>query len=335
MKLHLKPLNQQVIVITGGSSGIGLATARMAVEQGARVALISRNEEALAQIEQQLGAGERVMHVVADVGEREPLQHAADQVIERFGGFDTWINNAGSSVWGRLGDVSDEDHQRVMQTNFWGTFYGSSIAAAHLRPRGGSIINIGSLESVVALPFHASYSASKHAVKALTDVLRLEMEQDRAPVSVTLVRPVATDTPFMDHSKNELESAPNFPPPVYAPEVVAQAILHAAEHPQRDVYIGNGKLLSRLEQNAPRLVDWLRRRFIAPTIVSGRPGANRRGQLHEADSSQGGAGHAHGAYPGVVLQHSLYTRASQHPVATTAALALGALTVFSLLRRRG
>jgi len=187
----------------------------------------------------------------------------------------------------------------------------------------------------VALPFHASYSASKHAVKALTDVLRLELEQDRAPVSVTLVRPVATDTPFMDHSKNELESAPNFPPPVYAPEVVAQAILHAAEHRQRDVYIGNGKLLSRLEQNAPRLVDWLRRRFIAPTIVSGRPDANRRGQLHEADSSQGGAGHAHGAYPGVVLQHSLYTRASQHPVATTAALALGALTVFSLLRRRG
>lgn len=309
MKLHLKPLNQQVIVITGGSSGIGVATARMAVEQGARVALISRNEEALAQIEQQLSAGERVMHVVADVGEREQLQHAADQVIERFGGFDTWINNAGSSVWGRLGDVSDEDHQRVMQTNFWGTFYGSSIAAAHLRPRGGSIINIGSLESVVALPFHASYSASKHAVKALTDVLRLELEQDRAPVSVTLVRPVATDTPLMDHSKNELESAPNFPPPVYAPEVVAQAILHAAEHPQRDVYIGNGKLLSRLEQNAPRLVDWLRRRFIAPTIVSGRPDANRRGQLHEADSSQGGAGHAHGAYPGVVLQHSLYTRA--------------------------
>ncbi|HAN53977.1 MAG TPA: short-chain dehydrogenase, partial [Pseudomonas sp.] len=91
MKLHLKPLNQQVIVITGGSSGIGLATARMAVEQGARVALISRNEEALAQIEQQLGAGERVMHVMADVGEREQLQHAVDQVIERFGGFDTWI----------------------------------------------------------------------------------------------------------------------------------------------------------------------------------------------------------------------------------------------------
>ena len=333
MKLHLKPLNQQVIVITGGSSGIGLATARMAVEQGARVALISRNEEALAQIEQQLGAGERVMHVMADVGEREQLQHAVDQVIERFGGFDTWINNAGSSVWGRLGDVSDEDHQRVMQTNL-----GHLLWLQHRRgasaPRGGSIINIGSLESVVALPFHASYSASKHAVKALTDVLRLEMEQDRAPVSVTLVRPVATDTPFMDHSKNELESAPSFPPPVYAPEVVAQAILHAAEHPQRDVCIGNGKLLSRLEQNAPRLVDWLRRRFIAPTIVSGRPDANRRGQLHEADSSQGGAGHAHGAYPGVVLQHSLYTRASQHPVATTASLALGALTVFSL-RRRG
>lgn len=334
MRLRLKPLNEQTIVITGASSGIGLATARMAVAAGARVALVSRNEEALSEIEHQLSAGERVMHVTADVGERDQLQRAADQIIERFGGFDTWINNAGASVWGRLSEVSDEDHQRVMQTNFWGTFYGSSIAAAHLRERGGSIINLGSLESVVALPFHASYSASKHAVKALTDVLRLELERDGFPVSVTLVRPVATDTPFMDHSKNELESAPNFPPPVYAPEVVAQAILHAAEHPQRDGYIGNGKLLSRIEQNVPRLADWLRRRFIAPTIISGRPDDNRQGQLHEADSSQGGAGHAHGAYPGMVLQHSLYTRASQHPVATTAALALGALTVFSLLRRR-
>ena len=111
MKLHLKPLNQQVIVITGGSSGIGLATARMAVEQGAHVALISRNEEALAQIEQQLSAGERVMHVVADVGEREQLQHAAD-CDRAFRRLRHRINNAGSSVWGRLGDVSDEDHQR-------------------------------------------------------------------------------------------------------------------------------------------------------------------------------------------------------------------------------
>ena len=138
---------------------------------------------------------------------------------------------------------------------------------------------------------------------------------------MTLVRPVATDTPFMDHSKNELESAPNFPPPVYAPEVVARAILHAAEHPQRDVYIGNGKLLSRLEQNAPRPGGLAAPPLHRPDNRQRPSGCQPSRQLHEADSSRGGAGHAHGAYPGVVLQHSLYTRASQHPVATTAARA--------------
>lgn len=335
MHISLKPLREQVVVITGASSGIGLATARMAVERGARVVLVARNEEALQDIKQQLNAGERVLHVQADVGDREQLERVASETIAHFGGFDTWINNAGSSVWGRFDQVKDEDHHQVMQTNFWGTHYGSSIAVKHLRDKGGALINIGSVESANALPFHSSYSASKHAIKAMTDVLRVELQKSRTPVSVTLVRPSSTDTQFMDHSKNYLPSAPVFPPPVYAPEVIARAILNAAEHPQRDVYIGNAKLLSKLAQNAPRLADWINRTFVYDAIQSGRPDQHPRGALHDSDVGVAGDGKASGNYPGMVLKRSLYTQATQHPLATTAAVAVGAAALVALLGRRG
>lgn len=335
MHISLKPLREQVIVITGASSGIGLATARLAIEQGARVVLVARNEAALIDIERDMNAGARVLHVIADVGQREQLERVASETIARFGGFDTWINNAGNSVWGRFDEVSDEDHYQVMQTNFWGTHYGSAIAVKHLRDKGGALINIGSVESTNALPFHSSYSASKHAIKAMTDVLRVELQKSRTPVSVTLVRPSSTDTQFMDHSKNYLPSAPVFPPPVYAPEVVARAILHAAEHPQRDVYIGNAKLLSKLAQNAPRLADWVNRTFVYDALQSGRPDRHPDGALGANDVGRAGDGKASGDYPGMVLTRSLYTQATQHPVKTAAAVAVGAAALVALFGRRG
>ena len=169
----------------------------------------------------------------------------------------------------------------------------------------------------------------------MTEVLRVELQKSRTPVSVTLVRPSSTDTQFMDHSKNYLPSAPVFPPPVYTPEVVAHAILHAAEHPQRDVYIGNAKLLSRLAQNAPRLADWVNRTFVYDSLKSGRPDRHPRGALHDSDVGRAGDGSASGNYPGRTLARSLYTRASQHPVATTAAVAVSAAALVALLGRRG
>lgn len=335
MNIKLKPLHEQVIVITGASSGIGLATARMAAEAGAKLALVARNEEALKDIERELDAGDTVKHMVADVGKREDLERVASETITQFGGFDTWINNAGSSVWGRLDEVSDEDHEKVMQTNFFGTLYGSNIAARHLRDKGGAIINIGSVESAAAMPFHSSYSASKHAVKAMTDVLRVELEQSGSPVSVTLVRPPAINTMFNDHAKSYLDSAPSFPPPVYSPDVVAQAILHAAEHPQRDVYIGNSKIFTRMAQVTPRLADFVSRSFIYDLVQSGRPDRHRSGTLHNSDVGSVPDGKASGNYPGHVNQTSLYTRAAQHPVAT-AMVAVGAVALIAaLIGRRG
>src|SRR5690606_12769002 len=127
----LKPLHEQVIVITGASSGIGLATAQAAAERGARVVLASRNGEALAGALRRVGGDGRAVHGVADVGRREDVQKIADTALERFGGFDTWVNNAGVSIYGRLEEVSEEDARRLFDTNFWGVVNGSLVALGH------------------------------------------------------------------------------------------------------------------------------------------------------------------------------------------------------------
>lgn len=203
MATSLKPLEQQVIVITGSSSGIGLATARAAAARGARVVLAARNGEALARIEREIvEQGGRAAHVVADVGRREDVQRIADVALERFGGFDTWVNNAGIGVYGRLDKLSEPDAKRLFDTNFWGVVFGSQVALPHLERTGGALINLGSVVSDIAMTTQGMYAASKHAVKGFTDALRLELEERDAPVSVTLIKPAAINTPYVDHAAN-------------------------------------------------------------------------------------------------------------------------------------
>src|SRR5580765_257557 len=216
-QLKLKPLADQVIVITGASSGIGLATARMAARRGARLVLNSRNDAALRQLSDEINAkGGEAMYQAADVADEAALRLVADLAVARFGGFDTWINNAGISIYGRLTEISNDEHRRLMDTNFWGVVNGSRIAAEHLRTRGGALINIGSTLSDRAIPAQGMYCASKHAVKGFTDALRMELSAEGAPISVTLVKPAAVDTPYTDHAKNYLTEAAKNPPPVYA-----------------------------------------------------------------------------------------------------------------------
>ncbi len=218
MSVSLKPLRDQVMVITGASSGIGLATAQAAATKGARLVLSSRNGAVLQDIERQInGAGGQAIHVVADVGRREEVQRIADAAVQCFGGFDTWVNNAGLSIWGRLEEVSDEDHHRLFETNFWGVVYGSLIAVAHLKRRGGALINLGSLVSDVAIPLQGMYRASKHAIKGFTDALRMELEEEGAPISVTLIKPTSINTPFPQHAKNYMDKEPKLPPPSIHP----------------------------------------------------------------------------------------------------------------------
>jgi short-subunit dehydrogenase len=334
MKPRLKKLADQVIVITGASSGIGLTTARQAAQRGAKLVLVARNEDALKQLTFELSKkGAEVIYVVADVGIEEDVRRVARAAIERFGGFDTWVNNAGISIFGRSEDISLEDQRRLFQTNFWGVVHGSLIAAEHLKSRGGAIINLGSEVSDRAVPLQGIYSASKHAVKGFTDSLRLELEVEDAPIAVTLIKPAAVDTMFVEHAKNYLEVEPQLPPPIYAPEVVANAILHAAEHFKRDIFVGGAaKLMSSTAYYAPRAMDSYMKRFLYRHVKSDRPARDRsQHSLYMPGSDlqerQGFRGH--------VFESSLYTKAAIHPkTAMTLLTATLALLAWWRLRAR-
>jgi short-subunit dehydrogenase len=320
MKISLKPLDQQTIVITGASSGIGLATAQCAAKKGARVVLASRNEHALREAVRQIEEeGGQAIHVVADVSDREQLQMVANTARERFGGFDTWVNNAGVSIIGPVEKITDEDHRKLFETNYWGVVYGSLIAVEELKKRGGALINLGSVASDQTFILQGMYSATKHAVKAFTDALRVELEEEGAPVSVTLIKPTSIDTPFPQHARNYTDREPKLPPPVYSPEEVAQCILHAAAHPERDMYVGgSAKPMSAIGQNAPRLMDWINRKFISKEMNRDEPPRHPQGILYQA----GEDGCVEGEHPGHVIKVCPITRAARHPYATGAALAV-------------
>jgi NAD(P)-dependent dehydrogenase (short-subunit alcohol dehydrogenase family) len=221
-------------------------------------------KETVAQIQQRGGTARAV---VADVSSPEDVERLAASAIEEFGSLDTWVNNAGVSFYGRLTEVALEDMRQLFEVNFWGMVYGARAALPRLRGSGGALINIGSIVSDRAIPLQGAYSASKHAVKGFTDALRVELEEEGAPISVTLIKPSSIDTPYFQHAKNYMEVEPKPPAPVYAPEVVANAILRAAEHPIRDITIGGGgRVLTALGTALPRLTDfYMERTMFAAT----------------------------------------------------------------------
>ncbi|ARP85557.1 SDR family oxidoreductase [Bordetella genomosp. 9] len=240
MRIQLKPIAEQVIVITGASSGIGLATAMLAAHQGARVVMAARSQETLTHIADQIVKnGGSALAVTADVARREDVDRIARMTLDRYGHVDTWINNAGLSIFGRLDEVPEEASQRLFQVNFWGVVHGSLAAVPLLKAnQGGALINVGSEVSDASVPLQGMYSASKHAVKGFTDALRIELEADEAPISVTLIQPTAVDTPFPEHAANYMSQAPKLPTPMIEAEKVASAILDAATDPKREVRVG-------------------------------------------------------------------------------------------------
>lgn len=258
MNITLKPLKEQVIVITGASSGIGLATAEAAAKHGAKLVLAARSEQAMTEIVERLTAtGAEVAFVPCDVSERIQVERLALEAINLFTRIDTWINNAGVSIYGRLDEVSEADSRRLFDTNFWGVYNGSLTALPYLKAQGGALINVGSEVSETVIPLQGMYTASKHAVKGFTDALRLEIEEvDRAPISITLIQPTAVDTPYPQHAKNYMDKEPMLPSPKICAEVVAEAILDAATNPTRAHRVGvMSKFNTTIARFAPALSD--------------------------------------------------------------------------------
>jgi len=337
MTVKLKSISEQIVVITGATSGIGLCTARMAAKRGARLVLAARNEEALGRLCHELSsAGSQCYYVVADVGREDQVRRIASEALSAFGSFDTWVNNAATSIYGKLDDIPIDDQRRLFETNYWGVVYGSLVAIRTLKIHGGALINLGSTLSDRAIPLQGPYCASKHAVKGFTDALRMELEADDAPVSVSLIKPAAIDTPYIEHARNYLDVEPENPPPVYSPDVVAETVLYCAENPVRDVFVGAAaKAHSLAGKFAPRTFDRLMEATYLGQTRSGEPA--RPHELENLYEPHDDRLHERGTYRWPVLESSVYTKASLHPAVTTAlaagvAVALSGL-VYKCLKR--
>lgn len=269
-----KPLRQQCIVITGASSGIGLATAQLAAKRGAKVVLSSRNLPELEEIAKGLrDNGGQAIAVQADVTDYRQLKELAARAVSEFGEIDTWVNNAGGSIYGPLLEIPEEEERKLFENNFWGVRHGCHVAVEAMRDRGGVIINIGSEVSQRSIPLQGMYAASKHAVKAYTDALRMELEHDQVPIDVCLIRPTAIDTPFTEHAVNHLhEGEPSLPSPTYQPVTVARAILLCAVQPKRDVFVGGNSFINFVFDTVmPRVAD---RMFLKKLYREQAEGAN-------------------------------------------------------------
>lgn len=292
MLVQLKPLAQQVIVITGATSGHGLRTAQKAAAAGARVMLAARNQEALADVCDEISAlGGIADYVVTDVGVEREMRRLASKTVARFGGFDTWVNNAGIGIYAAVRDLDPIDHRKLFETNYWGVVHGSVAALDHFAADGpGAIVNVGSINSDMGSPLLASYNASKHAVKGFTDSLRIEMINAGLPVSVTLIKPSAIGTPFPQHARNRTGFAARLPRPIYSPDLVADAILDAAQHSCRSVTVGGaGKVQVLAATLLPSLFDRIASKMANKLVERDRPVGKIEGNLHALTKDEGQA----------------------------------------------
>lgn len=255
--MKTRPIAEQVIVITGASSGIGRATALEAARRGARVVLAARNAvdlEAAAEACRQAGA--EAFAVPTDVTDLEQVEALALRAVDAFGRIDTWVNNAAVTLFGTFRDTPAEDFRQIMEVNFMGQIHGAKAALPFLEETGGALICMGSALSDRSAPLQTGYSATKHAIKGWVDGLRVELKKDGSPIRVTLIKPATINTPFYEKARSYLGVQPRSIPPFYAPEPVADAVLHAATSDERELFVGGaGKLLSLAERISPRFVD--------------------------------------------------------------------------------
>ena len=297
---------REVVVVTGASSGVGRATVRKFAEHGAHVALLARNEDGLRVAREEVeAAGGKAIEIPTDVADHEQVEAAARRVEEEFGPIDVWINVAMTVVFAPFKDITPEEFKRATEVTYLGFVYGTMAALRRMLPRDrGTIVQVGSALSYRAIPLQTTYCGSKFAIRGFTDSLRTELMHDGSNVRITMPQLPGLNTPQFDHCRSKMGYRPQPVPPIYQPEVAADAIYWAAHNKRREVYVGTSSVATiLLNKVAPWFADW----YLARTGYSSQQtqepleGSYQAGNLFEPQSGDPGA---HGRFDGQAHERS-------------------------------
>ena len=333
--MKLKPLSEQIAVVLGASSGIGRESALRLAERGAKLVVAARSEPALQSLADEISArGGDAVAVACDVSVPGQVEAVAETAVRTYGRIDTWVNVAAVLVHARFEDTQPEEFRRLMEINYLGQVHGALAALPRLREAGGgALISVSSVESMVSLPRHSAYSASKHAVEGVIDGLRRDLLADDVPISVTSIKPATVNTPFFTNAAHTMDVEPTGPPPVYQPSVVADCVVHAAEHPVRDLWAGGAARGFAFGQMlAPGLMDRVLARIVPLEQSSKRAPEGSPGTLFAPRPQED---RAEGDFSSRARGFSTYTWWQTHPPAR-AGLVAGAVATaaLGLARRR-
>jgi short-subunit dehydrogenase len=325
----------RVIVITGGSSGIGHATALEFARRGDCVTIAARGAEALARAATEIeAAGGRVLAVAADVARFDDVACIAAETITRFGRIDVWINNASVAEWGTVESLDLATIDRVIAVDLLGTIYGCKAVLPYFRKRGrGVIINVASGLAERAVPLLSTYAAAKAGVKGFTDALRMELAAEKSGIDVVLVLPSSINTPFYSNGRSRMGVRPHPVSVIYPPSSVAEAIVRVAEKPQREVYVGAmAKLLSIAQRLSPAAMGayMLQGDRMFRDQFTTTPDQGQSNLFASPNDSR-----IEGDFTSESRRGSVYTRwIETRPAVRVALIAAAAVTFFAALRRR-
>jgi NAD(P)-dependent dehydrogenase (short-subunit alcohol dehydrogenase family) len=332
--MQLKPISEQVVAVVGASSGIGRAAALEFASRGAKVIAAARGEPGLRSLVEEIRlAGGEAEYIVADVADYAQVRAVADRAVELYGRLDTWVHAAAVALYATFEQTTPEEFRRVIEVNLLGQAHGAMAALPHLKRSGrGALIHISSIEARRAFPYHSAYAASKHGVKGMLETLRVELEHEGSPISVTNIMPAAINTPLFNKARTKLGVKPMGLPPIYQPDTVVEAILHAAENPTRDIVVGgSGKLFSTAQRLSPRIVD----KMVLRTGFEGQ----KTGEPKRADAPDNlfepiaGYDRVTGDFGDQALQRSAATWVDTHPAARDFAIGAGLIAGAALLLR--
>jgi NAD(P)-dependent dehydrogenase (short-subunit alcohol dehydrogenase family) len=332
--VKLKPIENQVVVLMGASSGIGRETALRLAKRGAKVVVAARNEAGLRSLEDEIrGLGGKARAVIADVSEFEQVEAVAQSAVEEYGRLDTWVHLAAAGLFAHFDQTQPDEFRRVVDVDLMGQVYGAMAALPHIKREGrGALVHVSSVVGKRSAPLQSAYSASKHGVDGFLESLRIELlHEGWNSIGVTNVMPAAINTPFFTKARTRLGVKPKGFPPIYQPGVVVDAILYSAEKAPREMVAGGaGKGMLITQRLSPRLMDAI--------MVRGGFGSQMTEEPKSTADPDGlfapleGQDRAEGEFGEQALPSSLLTWLDTHPAWKWSVGVAGAALILSALR---